>query len=220
MSEQRALMRQGWLIASAGLRRSIKRRPKSRACAVFAHGFMAGAAVMDPLRRSVSENLGIDTVAFDYGPLASFDRTAKRLASVARMASAGRPLVLIGHSLGGLLARHAVEFEALSPKLLLSIATPHQGTERATGVPGSLGRALRPNSDILANLPSTSRVPHVALVAGADTVVVPLASAAASGAVVHTLPSVGHNEILFHTEAHAIVCDSIRKRTGSDYGHA
>jgi triacylglycerol lipase len=213
VSEQRALMRQSWLMASAGVRESIRRRPYSEACVVFAHGFMAGAAVMDPLRRSVSHNLGLDTVAFEYGPLASFERTAKRLASVARMASAGRPLVLVGHSLGGLLARHAVEFESLSPALLLSIATPHRGTERATRLPGSLGRALRPGSDILTKLPNTSSVPHVSIVAGADTVVVPIASAAASGAEVHILAGVGHNEVLFHSDAHDLVCEFIRRRT-------
>ena len=209
-------MRQGWLLASARVRDGVARRPSAEVCAVFAHGFMAGAAVMDPLRQSVSDNLGLDTVAFEYSPLASFERTATRLASVARMASAGRPLILVGHSLGGLLARHAVAFESLAPALLLTIATPHLGTERATGVPGSLGRALRPGSDILAKLPRVSRVPHVAIVAGADTVV-PLSSAAAHGAEVHTLPSVGHNEILFHADAHALVCDKIRQRTVCEY---
>lgn len=213
-SEQRALMRQGWLLASSALRKSVKRRPNAPVCAVFAHGFMAGGAVMDPLRRSVSQNLGLDTIAFDYAPLASFERTTKRLASVARMASAGRPLILVGHSLGGLLARHAVEFEALTPALLMSIATPHHGTERATGVPGSLGRALRPGSDIVASLNRESRVPHVSIIAGADTVVVPLSSAAAHGAEVHTLPGVGHNEVLFHADTHTLVCDSIRQRIG------
>lgn len=207
-------MRQGWLLASSPVRRPVPRRPHATACAVFAHGFMAGPAVLDPLRQRVTESLGLDTVAFEYAPLASFERTARRLASVARMASSGRPLVLVGHSLGGLLARHAIEFESLTPHLLLSIATPHRGTERAVAVPGSLGRALRPGSAVLTRLPTESSVPHIAIVAGADTVVVPPTSAAASGAEVHTLHGVGHNEVLFHADAHALVCRSIGRSLG------
>ena len=60
----------------------------------------------------------------------------------------GQPCVLIGHSLGGLLCRYAAAHPDLKDKVrgVLTLATPHQGSDMAMFAVGKLGRSLRPLS--------------------------------------------------------------------------
>ncbi len=59
----------------------------------------------------------------------------------------GRPLILIGHSRGGLVARKFMEKSAPGIKALITIATPHKGSSLSR-----LGKYLSPLSSILKKL--------------------------------------------------------------------
>lgn len=105
-----------------------------------------GAAGSSP---AVSGSLAGDLSIADYQPADTFqdiDRSAELLAELIEAAAAarpGQPIDLAAHSLGGVVARRAVELldlrgrlgdgpEALPLRVVLTIGSPHQGTDLAT----------------------------------------------------------------------------------------
>lgn len=210
LRELAAVARQGWLIGARTLGWSDRAvlEPESTHAVAFVHGFMAAGPVFDPLRAQVEAD-GMDTLDFTYASTGRFERIAAELAARLHTAADGRRLALVGHSLGGLLARWAMQKHGVPAETLITIATPHAGTEIARRWPLPLARALRPGSEVLAEL-APPTVPHLAIVAGRDTMVRPVSSAAADGARVHWLHEVGHNAVLYDDEAHRLVTGALR----------
>lgn len=210
LREIAAVARQGWLIGTRGLGLRPETVPAEGAeCAVaFVHGFMAAGPVFDPLRAQVAA-AGMATVDFTYAPTGRFEIIAGELAETLHRAAEGKRLALVGHSLGGLLCRWVMQKHGVPARKLVTIATPHGGTEIARRWPLPLAKALRPGSEVLAEL-APPGVPHTAIVAGRDTMVRPVASAAPEGARVHWLTEVGHNGVLFDGDAHRLVTGALR----------
>lgn len=210
--EAGAMAQQGWLIA----KNLIRRRPviEGPRAVVFVHGFLAAGAVFGPMRERVTAELGLPTLDFTYGPFGGFESIADGLAEhIDRHIGRRVTLSLVGHSLGGLVARWYLQElgPAHAVDRLVTLATPHGGTRSARFAPGSLGAALRPGSAILERLgprvgPADSPLSHVALVAGADTMVTPPESAGAVEAdEVVRIEHLGHNELLFDERVHEFV---------------
>jgi pimeloyl-ACP methyl ester carboxylesterase len=118
---------------------------------------------------------------------------------------------LVGHSLGGLVARYAVQRLGLDAVALgvVTIATPHQGSMLARVAPGRVGAQMRPGSSLLAELPPLSASPSVswAVIDSDNDMVLPYVRAGNSetpGSVL--LHGHGHQTILrSHELADAIV---------------
>lgn len=213
-----AVVRQGRLMAFP------KRNPLpsfADRTVLFVHGFMAGGPVFDPMRSHVESAARVETVGLTYGPLEPFEHVAGRIAALARLSAHGRPVTIVGHSLGGLLARWylqelggAVDHGGPVDRLI-TIASPHAGTQKARFAPGSLGAALRPGSTILERLrQGRERVPqvaHVAVVAGRDRMISPPDSAGAiDDATVHRYDDLGHNEALFDPRVVDLIARNVR----------
>lgn len=212
LGEPAAVARQGLLIARRWVR-GVERRFEGEAPHVlFLHGYLAGGAVFDPMRAHVESALAHTTTDFEYGPHRAFEAVAEDLSAYIDRIPPTIPLVLVGHSLGGLLARWYVEElgGAARVERIVTLATPHGGTERARIAPGSLGAALRPASAVIRRLDVDSSVPLVSI-AGGDDRVVPVASASAvRNARVEVIPGVGHNELLYDRRAHDVVVRVVR----------
>ena len=217
LSEIAAVARQGWLIGARGLRlRPQPARPQDeRPVVAFVHGFLAAGPVFDPLRARVTA-AGFGAVDVTYAPLGGFEPLAARLAAYLHDAVGDRPLALVGHSMGGLLARWVMQEHGVRAERLITLATPHAGTVIARRWPTTLARALRPASGVLRRL-GEPPVPHLALVARYDTMVSPVESAAPAGAEVHWL-DVGHNGILFDERGHALVMRALEEWRSSSEG--
>jgi triacylglycerol lipase len=200
-----AVVRQGRLMA-------FPKRTASPAHAdrtvLFVHGFMAAGPVFDPMRAHVESVAAVETVGLSYGPLESFEHIAGRIAALTNLAAHGRPVTIVGHSLGGLLARWYLQElggavdQGGAVDRLITIASPHAGTDKARFAPGSLGAALRPGSLILDKLRAgrdrARQVAHIAVVAGQDQMISPPDSAGAiEDAEVHRFDDLGHNAALF-----------------------
>ncbi len=211
--ETRAALRQGHLIATAG-RPATERGPRH---VVFVHGFMAHGRVFAPLRAHIERETGHTTSEVSYGPLERFEVVAERVARELDEAARHGPIAAVGHSLGGLLLRWSVQVLGAGPSVerLITLATPHRGTAAAKVGIVPLAKAIAPGSPILNELDrTTERAAHIAttaLVAGADRMILPPASAALPGAEVHWLDGVGHNEMLFHPEVFAKVVGALQR---------
>jgi pimeloyl-ACP methyl ester carboxylesterase len=210
--EARAIARQGLLLTRAVLRREAP--AAGPRVAVFIHGFMAGPAVFDPMRAHVERATSLPTIAFGYPPVGRFEAIAKRLSEfIDRTAPADAALVLVGHSLGGLLARWYLQELAGHRRVerLVMLATPHAGTQSALLAPRAF--ALHPGSAIIRRLSARREahagIPHVSIVAGRDRLCIPPSSAAGlPGATVVWIDDLGHNEMLFDPRVLAAVVDA------------
>jgi len=217
--EGAAVVEQAFLVARsvAGLRLAPPIPVPAERTVIFVHGFFAAGPVFDPMRAHVESALGnVSTTHFTYGPIGRFEDVAERFAALADRHAANGPIDLVGHSLGGLIARWYLQElgGAQHTGRLVTLATPHAGTEAENNAPTALAHALRPGSHILRRLAETRHkargVLHTAIVAGADRMITPPASASAiDDAVVHWFDELGHNEMLFDRGVYARVSEAL-----------
>ena len=217
MREALAVARQGALIARPGP--SYRHHGSSPALTVFIHGYFAGGGVFEPLSDWLADKaVAMRQLHFAYGPYGSVHKLAHRLArNVAEVHPEG-PVNLIGHSLGGVIARYYVQMLGGRADRLVCLATPHAGTTRArpwSAVP--LAREIAPGSETLRALDATrERLSHVrvcSIVAEDDGMVLPIESAVLAGHEVVRLRGVGHQSVLFHPDAWEHVRRVLRERT-------
>jgi pimeloyl-ACP methyl ester carboxylesterase len=216
--ELRAVVRQGHLIARAappveGIGASHGTGDR---LVVFVHGFMARGPVFGPMRSEVAQAASVETLDVSYGPLERFEAVCERVRALVVERADGRPVTLVGHSLGGLVSRWVVqELGVGAVDRLVTLASPHAGTRTARLFAGPLIDAIRPGSPVLQRLDASREalgaVRSTAVVAGRDRMVTPPASAAdLPGAEVVWLDHLGHNEILFDPHAIEIVKRRVR----------
>jgi pimeloyl-ACP methyl ester carboxylesterase len=132
-------------------------------------------------------------------------QTVPRLAGslVEQLGDLGRaPTHLIGHSLGGLLIRYALEHHELNARSVALIATPNTGTRIARLGLGGLVAHMRPESSSireLANRPPRPRAPWTVYYSRSDLIVRPHSAVVHGGAPLVTNVHIhghGHLSIL------------------------
>lgn len=174
---------------------------------VFVHGYSQNATNWHGYRRRL-ERAGRPTVAISmipggFAPLRwyawLFERWMERL--VARSPDG---VDVVAHSMGGIVLRMVFNRRpdlARHVQSAVTLGSPHQGTAAARGIPiwPELVE-LKRSSKLIGSLPAlTALVPdaRVATVAAEmDTIVYPVATALAPGAVQHVAPGVGHAGLL------------------------
>jgi len=128
----------------------------------------------------------------------------------------GQGIILIGHSLGGLILRQVLCDSNLKNRvlLLLTLGTPHQGTRAARMGIGHLARGLVPRGSIieLVNTMECSRgAPGLSLYSNLDTMVVPaenLRTRETGWQEAETVPTT-HVAMLFNPKVCNQVLDSV-----------
>lgn len=179
---------------------------------VLVHGLYATAGVFRPLRSALLRDLGVGASTFSYFPGPGIGELTGRLRKVLQTLPSTQPIVLVGHSLGGLVVRNYVlEFADTPIQLTISLAAPFSGSRRFHLVPGQAGRDLIPGAEILAPLSRDSAahraVPHLSLLAADDRLV--LGPALPSYGERCVIQDTGHNGILFHEQAIAAVVERV-----------
>jgi triacylglycerol lipase len=182
---------------------------------IFVHGFFATAGVFRPMRQRIVEETGSKVASFTHAPGVSVVRIATSLARIVdRMAKCKR-VHLVGHSLGGLVARYYVQelggHERVSQTI--SLGSPFGGTELARRFPFLVGRELTRTSPLLARLRARAHehdVPHTSIVAEDDSMIVPRESAVFPRGDVVVLPNRGHNSLLFDAESIGAVTERVK----------
>lgn len=149
---------------------------------LLVHGYLGSERPWTPLVRRLHTGGFVHIFTLRYNSLsAGVPQLAAELAEQAAtvMARLGLPTVhLIGHSLGGLVARYAVQRLGLDQvaRSVTTVATPHRGSPLARFGAGPAAAQLRPDSALLRGLPpleQTRQVRWAVVHAGADLVVPP-----------------------------------------------
>jgi pimeloyl-ACP methyl ester carboxylesterase len=168
---------------------------------IFLHGIFATAGVVRPLRAAIEHHRWLHTAAVTYAPGPGVPALAARLDKLVRGIPAGARIHLVGHSLGGVVTRWYA-LESKDPRIVetISLAAPFGGVRTAAWLGLPTLRDLRPESDVLRTIrlhPRAASIPHLSIVAGADTLLQAPVSHALPGGDVLVMEDRGHNTLLF-----------------------
>jgi triacylglycerol esterase/lipase EstA (alpha/beta hydrolase family) len=223
-AELAASLGQGLLAPLAWLRSGhVPRRAKDIRTVLFIHGLAGTSAGMLPLRGYLRMVGMRRQLAYGYRTVGSRRRTGSLEAmavALRRHVDAnvrGGRIDVVAHSMGGLVARAWIQLLGGHRRVdrLITLATPHRGTEMARWLPTVLGTQLRPDAELLGRLdamPMAPGVEVVSLVAGGDTIVVPPDAARAPWGRHLVLPDVGHTSMLLSPRTFTAVHDALCAR--------
>jgi triacylglycerol lipase len=122
------------------------------------HGMIDNRAIFARLTRRLRGHGFTRVHSLNYSPATNDIRAAaERLAAEVEelVAASGHERInVVGHSLGGLIARYYVQRLGGDARVgtLVTLGSPHHGTLAAHLVPARLGRQLRPGSDLFQEL--------------------------------------------------------------------
>jgi predicted alpha/beta hydrolase family esterase len=187
---------------------------------LLVHGVGCNAGVWSGLRRFLdAQGLG-PVYAISYGPpLASIETFAEQLAAritEIRQATGAAQVLVVGHSMGGLVARaYLRKYGGTAVRALITIGTPHRGSRLAWMMTGPALAEMRPASAFLAGLNGATEraagVPVISLWSWHDSMVTPQVSSRLDWADNIVISGVAHNALLGDRKVWARVAEEIRK---------
>ncbi len=123
-------------------------------------------------------------------------------------------VILVGHSMGGIIGRNYVQHRGGSAKVahLVTLGSPHQGSKLAPFAISTMGRSLLPDSEFLSHfntgpLPTETR--FTAIYTRYDNIVLPAQNCRLEGATNIELDGMGHTALLFHPRAIQAIIDAL-----------
>ncbi len=173
---------------------------------VCLHGLFGVPKVWRPLRRRLDRHDRLHTTSMRYATGLPLRVLARQLHELLAELPRALRIHLLGHSLGGVVARYFVQ-QHDDPRVVqtISLAAPFAGVPKAAAVGAKLGielaAELAPQSPLLRELVMGSQrrfgLPHLSIVAEQDGILsAPLSHALPGGQVVR-VRGVGHNALLF-----------------------
>lgn len=167
-------------------------RPKalssSQPVIVLVHGLYHNASAWLFLRRRLRKAGFANVFAVNYGSFfTNFEAALEKLQTAIRRcrpASSNQPLIIIGHSLGGLLARVYAERSGAedSPAVVITLGTPHRGSRMAAFGVGRLAASLMYEGPLIVELEEKAQAMPcggISLFSPADALVLPAEGLAA-----------------------------------------
>ncbi|WP_236789894.1 triacylglycerol lipase [Amycolatopsis sp. GM8] len=187
---------------------------------VMLPGLADNTSIFTQLKAALDARDAGPVVSFSYSPLVGKVQTAAaRLANQIEqlcVISGGGQVDLVGHSLGGLIARYYIQRLGGSARVgtAVTIGTPHCGTLAARlPSPLPLVRQLRPGSDLLAELAGPApgcSTRFIAYAGDSDQLVLP----SRNGLIDHpdldvrnvVIPGAGHLSLAVHHQVITEIC--------------
>src|SRR5690606_27705003 len=128
----------------------------------------------------------------------------------------GRPVVLVGHSMGGLAIRAYLRRAGdMAIAGMITLGSPHRGTRAATLGQTANTRQMRRNRAWLAALEaherSTPAPPCSVILTRNDNIVYPQAEQVLPGAHVVTVDGIGHLSLVYHPAAWRLIDGELRR---------
>lgn len=185
---------------------------------ILIHGVLVNDGMWFWMRRYLARQgvRGLYTINFGP-PYADIDRFAEQLAAKIEAvcaATGAASVLLVGHSMGGLVARAYVErFGAARTVRIVTIGTPHHGSVLAWTWPGRCLAQMRPGNAWLRSLnrdeSRPAPVPIVSIWSRHDSLVAPQASSELACARNIALVGIGHNALVGDAQVMELVAREI-----------
>ena len=201
---------------SAASRRGSSARPAPPVLLV--HGILCNGGIWDPLHHRLSAAGWNRVERIDLQPpWADIETLAVRLVQTLQAmhrSSGGQRIVVVAHSMGGLVARAALRAGGQSLiARIITLGTPHHGTAIACHLPFAPTRQMCPDSPWLRDLNAEQEgrlpVPVTCLYSQDDTLVVPPGHAVLQGARRVRLERLGHLQLASSPRALAQVLEEL-----------
>lgn len=182
------------------------------------HGILCNGALWGPLRRKLITSGFQDVQVMELRPLfADIEAHAANVVRVLhaiQLRSPGQRVVIVAHSMGGLVARAALrEAGPAVIARIITLGTPHHGAIMACRFPFAPTRQMCPDSVWLQRLNAEQEgrlgVPVTSLYSLEDTLVTPVGSAELAGARHIRLKGLGHLSLLVSPRALGRVRDEL-----------
>ncbi|HEY0475384.1 MAG TPA: alpha/beta fold hydrolase [Kribbella sp.] len=180
---------------------------------LLAHGIIDNHTVFTLMRRQLLRRGFTRINTFSYSPLTLDVRsTAERLGTEIEALceeSGSDQIHVIGHSLGGLIARYYIQRLGGDQRVhtCVTLGTPHEGTVAARLLPWPLVKQVRPDSDLMAELAEPApgcKTRFVAFYSDVDQLIVPQRRARIRHPDLQAqnirISGVGHLSLPFHGE--------------------
>jgi triacylglycerol lipase len=177
-------------------------RPGARPPVLLVHGYSCSRAAWWWLRRRLeAAGWRVATISLEpiYGSIDDFvEPLARRIAAVLAETGAER-LLLVGHSMGGLVARAYLQRHgAARVERLVTLGTPHQGSRIAHIGLGENARQMQPDSAWLQALASPAPLLDTRVIYSPhDNFVMPQERLLLPGATSQAIAGVGHLAMLY-----------------------
>lgn len=195
---------------------------------ILVHGIGDNRSAFSVLRRTLRRRGYGRIVTVNYSPFTSDIR--KAAASLARQVeqvcvqTGYDQVYVIGHSLGGIIARVYVQCAGGDDRVhtLVTLGSPHAGTQLARLAPLPVCQQLRPNSHLMQELalPASCSTRFVAIYSDRDEVVLPNRSASLQHAdlLVTRVPvhGVGHLALLVNSTVVHAIANALADRIAED----
>jgi alpha-beta hydrolase superfamily lysophospholipase len=179
---------------------------------VLVHGLFASAGVWRPLREHLENAGNVRVASFTHAPGVRVHRIARRLGKLIDRIPRGARVTIVGHSIGGVVARYYVQELGGHARVTqtISLASPFGGVE----IPKVLiGADIHANSALLERLragASHCGTPHTSIV-GANDTLVGVAPAMLGFGDVQVLPGRGHNALLYCERVASLVLERVKQ---------
>lgn len=133
-------------------------------------------------------------------------------------------VILIGHSMGGMIARNYVQNRggAQYVRGMITLGSPHHGSKLAPFAISPMGKTLLPDSEFLHRFNKVKwpeSVAAAAIYTRYDNIVLPAGSAKMEGAKHIELDGMGHTSLLFHPKSIQAVIMSLKDILNENTDH-
>ncbi len=193
------------------------RRARDLRTLVFVHGLQANRASFFPLQAYLAARGYRRQLSFNYPSRGSIEALALRLKREVDTQIKGGRIDIIAHSMGGLVARFYLQQLGGARRVdrLITLGTPHHGTEASVYIPQALVRQLHPQSPLIQRLNALPLPEHLQIAtfgAGGDVLVLPRSSALWPEGQGEMLPGHGHLSMLLAPKVMRAVARSLESR--------
>ncbi|NJC87965.1 MAG: alpha/beta fold hydrolase [Desulfuromonas sp.] len=189
----------GWLPAR------IPTGPARRPPVILLHGLFQNRSCLFLLQWRLRA-AGFDRiVSINTPPWLALETLTERLRHAVeqlRTATGAEKVHLVGHSMGGIIARDFIQLHGGAPHVAscVTLGSPHRGSKLAPFAVSSLGRSLLPGSQLLTDLNAAALpagVSFTAIYSRHDNIIVPMENARLDGADNIEFADMGHTTMLF-----------------------
>lgn len=211
------------LLRPCGWRQSrIVKRPARRPPVILLHGLFQNRSCLLPLQWRLRA-AGFDRVISINTPpwldLETLTERLRRAVEQVRAATGAEQVHLVGHSMGGIIARNYIQLQGGAPQVAscVTLGSPHRGSKLAPFAVSRLGRGLLPGSQLLTRLnavPLPAGVRFTAIYSRHDNIIVPMDSARLEGADNIELDALGHTAMLFSRQVAEVVVADLNSGAG------